>query len=361
MENHYQATPDLKLALRILVAIGLLWAQGLVAQSACADQVPPVTVDQMMAHLGFDNSNKKALLDGKILSTGMPEMEQLRQELAVAAVMLVVRAPMEKVVAAYLDGESFRQNSDMIEYKMIRSPGKNSLAVEEDFKPIGFTEEESSEVKKLIDFKGGSLFNFSEDEIKQFQVIDPKSSAVRDRVSLLLRRILLARYRSYFSLGLGGMIPYERGRGKRSYPRRELTVAVGSAKLLENHFPDFYQSLLKYPEEVNKGVKNEFYWFKKRMDDRPAFQLSHNMSDIRNHYAIVAELQFYVEHTYNSMLTLIGCVPFEGGTVVFCTNRTFTDQVAGFGSSLKRSIGRRRIEDAISDHFAKLRTRLESN
>lgn len=30
----------------------------------------------------------------------MPEIEQLREELAVAAVMLVVKAPMEKVVAA---------------------------------------------------------------------------------------------------------------------------------------------------------------------------------------------------------------------------------------------------------------------
>ena len=52
------------------------------------------------------------------------------------------------------------------------------------------------------------------------------------------------------------------------------------------------------------------------------------------------------------MLTIIGCMPYEGGSVVFCTNRTFTDQVTGFGSSLKRSVGRQRIEDAISEHFA---------
>lgn len=175
-----------------------------------------------------------------------------------------------------------------------------------------------------------------------------------------MRRILVERYRSYLIRGLEAVKPYDRGRVKRSLPRRELTVAVGSIQLLENHFPDFYQSLLKYPEEGGKRVKNEFYWFKHKMDKRPMFQLSHYMADIRNHYALMAELQFYVEHTYNSMLTIIGCVPYEVGTVVFCTNRTFTDQVAGFGSSLKRSVGRRRIEDAISDQFAKLRSMLES-
>jgi hypothetical protein len=117
---------------------------------------------------------------------------------------------------------------------------------------------------------------------------------------------------------------------------------------------------LKYPEDIGKNIQNDFYWFKNRLDHRPVFQLCHYMTDIRNHYAIVAELQFYVEHTYNSMLTVIGCVPYENGTVVFCINRTFTDQVAGFGSSLKRNIGRRRIEDSISKYFAKLRRMLEA-
>ncbi len=219
----------------------------------------------------------------------------------------------------------------------------------------------SSEVKKLLNFKGGETFNFSPDEIKQFQAVNPKDSAVQDRVSLVLRRILVERYRSYLIQGLEAVKPYDRGRGKLSYPRKELTVAIGAAKLLESHFPGFYESLLKYPEEVDKTIENEYYWFKKKMDNRPVFQLAHYMADIRGHYGVVAEMQFYVDHTYNSMLTVIGCVPYEGGTMVFCTNRTFTDQVAGLGSSLKRSVGRGRVEDAISEHFAKLRKVLESN
>jgi hypothetical protein len=329
-------------------------------QTARAGQEPSVTIDNIMANLAFDKSYKKALLNGRILSTGMPEMEQLREELAVSAVMLVVRAPMEKVVAAYLDGESFRQSDDTIAYHMIHRSQKTGPPAKEDFKTAGFTKGELSEVEKLMKFNGGAAFNFSRDEIEQLRGVDPKDPAVQEKVSLILRRILAERCRSYFSRGLTAVKPYERDRGKQSFPGRELTVAVGSTQLLENHFPDFYQSLLKYPANTGKDIKNDFYWFKNLLDNRPVFQLCHYMADIRSHYAIVAELRFYVEHTYNSMLTVIGCVPFEGGTVVFCINRTFTDQVAGFGSSLKRNIGRRRIEDAVSEHFAKLRSMLEA-
>ena len=350
-----------RLTISFIIAVGLILAQGLTAPNACADQKLPLTIDQMMAHLGFDSSFKKSLLDGKILSTGMPEMEKSREELAVAAVMLVVKAPMEKVVAAYLDGESFRQNSDIIKYESIRNTEKGTSTVEEDFEPVGYTARESSEVKELIDFRGGNAFNFAQDEIKQFQTLHSTDPEVRDKVSLILRRILMERYRSYLAGGLETVKPYDRSKGELSRPGRELTVAAASTKLLENHFPDFYQSLLNYPQEIGKGIKNEFYWFKNLLDSRPTFQLSHYMADIRSHYGIVAELQFYVEHTYNSMLTIIGCVPYEDGTVVFCANRTFTIQVAGFGSSLKRSIGRRRIEDAVSNHFAKLRSALESH
>jgi hypothetical protein len=357
---NFRAAYDCKPVLRFIMAMWCILAQELTAQYTQAEQEPPVTIDQMMMHLGFDTSYKRSLLDGKILSTGMPEMERMREELAVAAVMLVVKAPMGKVVAAFLDGESFRQNSDIIEYKMIRSTAKSSPAADEDFKTIGYTDRESSEVKKLTDFKGGDLFNFSREEIEQFQVLGSKGPDIRDKVSLALRRILVERFQSYRIGGLEAVKPYERFKGRLSRPGRELTVAIASTKLLEDHFPDFYRSLLKYPEEVVRGVKNEFFWFKNRLDNRPTFQLSHYMADIRGNYAIVAELQFYVEHTYNSMLTIIGCVPYEGGTVVFCANRTFTDQVAGFGSSLKRSVGRRRVEDVISNHFAKLRRALES-
>ncbi|MGA8239628.1 MAG: hypothetical protein WB818_03575, partial [Desulfobacterales bacterium] len=103
---NFRTTYDLKPLLRVIMALCCILTQALTAQYTHAEQKPPVTIDQMMMHLGFDTSYKRSLLDGKILSTGMPDMEQVREELAVAAVMLVVKAPLDKVVAAFLDGES---------------------------------------------------------------------------------------------------------------------------------------------------------------------------------------------------------------------------------------------------------------
>lgn len=52
-----------------------------------------VTVTRLMEHLGFDESTRRHLLDGKVLSTGNPDKEQEKSELAVSAVMLVVCRP----------------------------------------------------------------------------------------------------------------------------------------------------------------------------------------------------------------------------------------------------------------------------
>ena len=38
---------------------------------------------------------------------------------------------------------------------------------------------------------------------------------------------------------------------------------------------------------------------------------------------------------------MAGFLPVQEGTVVIYTNHTFTDQVAGFGGSMKRGVGRR--------------------
>ena len=87
--------------------------------------------------------------------------------------------------------------------------------------------------------------------------------------------------------------------------------------------------------------------------------LVHRLEQQREDYVIAAELQFYVGHSYNSMLNLIACVPTEEGTLVLSINRLFTDQVTGFGSGLKKKIGRRQVVEAMAEHFEELREELE--
>ena len=57
--------------------------------------------------------------------------------------------------------------------------------------------------------------------------------------------------------------------------------------------------------------------------------------------ALFAERQFYVGTSYNSLQTFIGLLPDGDRTVLVYTNRTFTDQVAGFRSNVRHSVARR--------------------
>jgi hypothetical protein len=74
--------------------------------------------------------------------------------------------------------------------------------------------------------------------------------------------------------------------------------------------------------------------------------------------ALGADLEFYVAHTYNSMLTLTGCAPYEGGTLLLAANRTFTEKVTGMGRSLKKSMGRKMVAKKFAARFEYLRANL---
>ena len=79
------------------------------------------------------------------------------------------------------------------------------------------------------------------------------------------------------------------------------------------------------------------------------------MSMARPQGAIMVERQFYVGHSYNSLQTITGCIAVPGGSLVFHSNHTSTDQVAGFGSGLRHSIGRDQMRDETFAGFEQLR------
>ena len=49
-------------------------------------------------------------------------------------------------------------------------------------------------------------------------------------------------------------------------------------------------------------------------------------------------------------------LPDGDRSFLFYTNRTFTEQVAGFGSSLRHAVGRKRMMASIVRNFEELRT-----
>ena len=70
---------------------------------------------------------------------------------------------------------------------------------------------------------------------------------------------------------------------------------------------------------------------------------------------LVVQRQFYVSAGYNVEQAVAAFLPSKGGTVVAYANRTSTDQITGFGSGTKRSIGSKILASQLETMFERAR------
>jgi hypothetical protein len=68
-----------------------------------------------------------------------------------------------------------------------------------------------------------------------------------------------------------------------------------------------------------------------------------------------------VSHGYNTSQAIAGLVPVPEGTIVFYRSRVATDQVAGFGSSVKKGIGRGVMAKQMMAIFERSRAAFQPN
>lgn len=312
-----------------------------------------------MDYLGFDRSHRDKLFDGEILFTGMREMEPLPQAVAVAGAMLIVRRPWTEVIDTYHSEQTLEAHADLLGFGRIPDDGASPGSDPYVMAGVRFTPGEQKEISRLLNARAGDVFNLSATEIARLQSVDDDPGAAVALIVSAYREILWGRYTSYRRRGIDGIAPYARKGGERSSPGNEITAAVRSAPLLAAHFPELHAALLGYPEITSPHTEDRFYWVKKTVDKRPCFALVHETLERHDRIAVAAEVEFYVGHTYNSMVTFLGVSPYEGGAVVFAGNRTFTDKVTGLGRSLKKSMGRKIIAQKMAERFERLRDLLE--
>jgi hypothetical protein len=79
-----------------------------------------------------------------------------------------------------------------------------------------------------------------------------------------------------------------------------------------------------------------------------------------NDYAVSVFREFYVGHNYNSLQLVLVTFPVKEGTFVFYSNRTSSDQVAGFGGGMKRKIGGKMLQQEVIRLFGTYREALEN-
>ena len=342
-------------AARLLVK--LVFCSGLAATTAA--DTTDAFVGDAISELGFEAAQKVDLESGKIISVGLPDIELQPTELAVGAAMMLVRRPLAAVSDMLMREDTFRINQKILDFGVIGDGSVNREELDRIFDKIGYSKAESSEAVLLLKAKPGTQFNLSQQEIDKFSSLRSVDGLTYNMVSSALADMLQKRFLDYTGGGLAAVEPYVRKGGKRASPRQELTTAISSLKLVQKHFPTFYASLSGFPTQLPADTESRFYWMKRLADDRPAFVLAHRMVESRADYSAAIDLQYYAQHSYNSMLTLVACIPYGEGTLVVSGVRLFTDRVTGFASGTRKKIGRKHVAVATTEYFQDLRQVLE--
>lgn len=173
-----------------------------------------------------------------------------------------------------------------------------------------------------------------------------------------LRFALIERYRAYAAKGLDGIVDYDRGHGAMRSPQDELTAAMHTLQL-EAFAPRAWAAMMNYPASKVPGSQEVFRWEHFKVDGVPTIALTHGLSVPNGDAFLVLQGQFYVSEGFNCEQAVVALLPVEGGTIVIFSSHTSSDQVEGFPSGIKRSIGRGVVAKELETLFAKLQRRAQ--
>jgi len=303
------------------------------------------TADDVLAAMDFSAAEKQRILAGEMIIGDVRAVSDRDLSLSMA---FIVKVPPDKLAEEVLAGTLSTSDDQLTARGNISQPG--SVA---DFADLHLVPGGSAVAKAYIGASSGDKLNLATGEIASFNALKSQGDPV-NAVEQQLRMMLLARYQAYRSSGLAGTQPYDRG-GKSSDPATDLRKA-SEAPVLKKFFPAFQKVLMEYPQVTVPGLKENFFWVNNRIDDLPTIALTHLLIAPEGNTRIVIQRQFYVGRSYNAEQAIAGFLPVQQGTLVVYANHTFTDQVSGFGSSTKQSIGRRVMGNTLKELFEKART-----
>ena len=301
----------------------------------------------LIQQLDIQQQDLANLNQGEIIFFNVAESDE--KELAVGAAIYLPVAP-SKII-----GFIKNKGLESIDAAVTAQGSLPISAALNTFKGFGFSAGKD-EAASFLAATADSQFNLSSQE---FQAIKAANSGQTDAASQTYRKILLQRWQAYRKKGLKGIANYDRGDGVEANPGEELGKATQDNKVLTQYFPELYKALLNYPSLLPVGTEEKFFWLNREVQSRPTAILVHRVMLRMSAGGLILSRQFYAGHSYNANQLTIVCLPYRDGSLVFYMNRTFTDQVAGAGVSLKHSIGDEQERDEIVKILESLRKAMQ--
>jgi hypothetical protein len=341
---------------RIVTSVALSIWVGLTFNGPILEAATLPTADEVMQELHISDSDRASIMQGKIVDWTASEGSD--RELALGMAFLVKTKP-EDLFEMYREALVLKEVSVITAHGTITAEGTMAEVAGVKLQPNG-----EKEAKRYLNVEPGSELNLDAKEMAAFQALKAGGDADAvpvEKVEVLIRQQLLARYQAYRSKGLPGIAPYERGRGQQRLAGDELLLSTKQMTGVAKHLPAFHKFLLNYPQglakEEAKNMEEFFYWLNIDVFGRPMFVLVHRMLYHVGDAAFAIERHYYTSHDYNSMLQGIAVLPTKDGTFLFYIGRVSTDQVAGFGSSALHPVSRAITAPYIKDMFKNIETK----
>jgi transcriptional regulator with XRE-family HTH domain len=195
-------------------------------------------------------------------------------------------------------------------------------------------------VARLAEDPKGTFF-MSDEEAKRVAAAGKQGNA---QALAAYRQVLAERAKAYWEKGLAGITPYG---GEGRSPKVDLGHANDAAKKLVRN-PVVRAELDAVPAKSSGKAEHRLSWAIQKGRDQAAPILIHHILYREEDGEVFVQRRFYSAYDYDSLQIVTGVLPTKSGaSAVFYTNHTYTDQVAGFGGSAKRSIGRKMMQSEL--------------
>jgi hypothetical protein len=313
--------------------------------------------EELMQELKLSDSDRQRIRDGEIVTWTATEGSDRELALGMA---LLVKTKAENLTSLFREAAAFMNIKVITAFGKIGNEG--TLA---DFAGVTLAPSGEKEARRYLQVEPGDDLNLDIKEMAAFRALNAasKDGAVPiQKVEALIREGLLARYRAYHTRGLAGVAHYARKSGPHLLASDEPSIATKQSKLLAKYLPSVYDVLVKYPAATLKQgeeLEEQFFWINSEVFDRPTYALSHRMLFQVGEAYVFVDRQYYASHEYNCLQQGAAALPTGDGTVVVYLSRVSTEQVAGFGSSVKKSASRILMTPYFKDLLEALRAKAE--
>lgn len=313
--------------------------------SAVAAELP--SAGETAAAVGFNEKDQKKVLAGEIVAADLPETTDKMLSQAIAVLLPVEPAQISERLQSL---ELFQADKSLVDFGTIDPANPEAGLVK-----LVFAENEAKEAANFLNSNPGSEFNLSTDEFAKVKAAAASGDTSPAAASKVYQDILAERVKAFAADGIKGIAPYDRGDGDASSASEDLEAMATALTFIQKNMPSIYQAILNYPNDKPSDAEEIFTWEKRTVQDRPVFTLVHRMIVHRPELLLVLTREFFVGHNYNASQTAGGGFPVTEGTLVLSGNRTTTDQVAGFMSGTRHSIGRGMMRDELVEKFEQFR------